>query len=343
MMTPSPQSPNGLSRYFGLVFVCVCLGSVGITETVYGGQAAPVLHPSLMPDLGSDLCAPHIRHEEKRYDIPTFLLYAIAIGESGRYLRGENRSVPWPWTVTAMGKSMYFPGPASAVSYVNGLQADGYTNIDVGCMQVNLRAHSAVFRSIEEAMDPKSNVAYAASFLNELRQRHKAWSKAVGYYHSATPHLNTRYRKKIATLWHDVAHKVSGDRALRRRLFYAAQKHKVPDRAKPVKDLARASTFFQDQVHGTGRLKQDTSHTFTRNMASTKNVGQTRSVEPAQSVEPNRTGQNKKAFSRSVTPSSRFKAPGVSKGMGLRDYLKFSGDQRRRSSRSVANETITIY
>ncbi|HCF18886.1 MAG TPA: hypothetical protein DEV96_12760, partial [Rhodospirillum rubrum] len=55
---------------------------------------------------------------------------------------------------------------------------------DVGCMQVNLRYHGGAFDSLEEAIDPAANVAYAASFLRRLFDDTNDWAEAVTAYHS---------------------------------------------------------------------------------------------------------------------------------------------------------------
>ncbi len=81
------------------------------------------------------------------------------------------------------------------------LSARGVRNIDVGCMQVNLRYHPDAFASIEAAFDPATNVAYAARYLMSLNQATRSWSQAIGRYHSATPERGLAYRRKVEKLW----------------------------------------------------------------------------------------------------------------------------------------------
>ena len=54
---------------------------------------------------------------------------------------------------------------------VRKLQRRGVRNIDVGCMQVNLRYHPKAFKSLGQAFDPRANAAYAAGFLRKLRDK----------------------------------------------------------------------------------------------------------------------------------------------------------------------------
>jgi Transglycosylase SLT domain len=151
--------------------------------------------------LAGDICTLAIYKAEQRYKVPHNLLQAISLAESGRFEAGLGRSTPWPWTVTNGGQGEYLPSRAAAIAYVKKLWAKGERNIDVGCMQVNLYAHPKAFTTLEQAFDPIENVNYAASFLASWQERQKNWSAAIGYYHSATPEFNLRYRQKVQRLW----------------------------------------------------------------------------------------------------------------------------------------------
>lgn len=146
-------------------------------------------------------CLPAIDAAARNGVVPHSVLSAIAQIESGRYDRILRRVTPWPWAVQAEGKSLYFNGKAEAVAGVKVLQERGVQNIDVGCMQINLLAHPRAFPSLDEALDPHANVAYAARFLTLLLQQHGTWEAAAGNYHSATPDLNAAYRARFNTAY----------------------------------------------------------------------------------------------------------------------------------------------
>jgi hypothetical protein len=112
----------------------------------------------------------------------------------------------WPWTVNANGEGRYFTTRDDAVGFVRELQRQGVQSIDVGCMQVNLRWHPSAFRSLEEAFDPAANVAYAAVFLEALRNAYGAegdagWIDAVGLYHSRDESRAAGYRRHVSAHW----------------------------------------------------------------------------------------------------------------------------------------------
>ena len=84
------------------------------------------------------------------------------------------------------------------------MRRDGVTNIDIGCMQINMGYHPDAFESLHDAFEPASNVAYAATFLNELRLSRRSWSRAVRFYHSSDTERQTYYGKKVYSAWRDI-------------------------------------------------------------------------------------------------------------------------------------------
>ncbi len=143
------------------------------------------------------LCREAVAAAEGLTGIPQHLMQAISLVESGIFRPEAGGRIAWPWTVMAQGRGRYFGSRQDAVNAVRGLLKAGVTNIDVGCMQINLQYHGLAFSSLQEAFDPVTNVAYAASFLLNLKDRHGNWDKAVRYYHSSTPARNQPYKKKV--------------------------------------------------------------------------------------------------------------------------------------------------
>ncbi|NQY82915.1 MAG: transglycosylase SLT domain-containing protein [Alphaproteobacteria bacterium] len=148
-----------------------------------------------------DLCAAAAFEAEKLLQIPTFLLQAIALTESGRWYKSEKHLKPWPWAVSAQKQSWYFPSKEAAVDHVQKLQQQKVTNIDVGCMQINLHYHGKIFKNLDETFNPINNVAYAGIFLSELYKMKTSWNQAVKFYHSANPQYNRRYIKVVYESW----------------------------------------------------------------------------------------------------------------------------------------------
>ncbi len=147
------------------------------------------------------LCARAINSAERTYRIPSQLLAAISLAESGRYSLARRATFAWPWTVRSGKFSRFLPTRAAAIDTVRRLQAKGIRNIDVGCMQVNLSYHPDAFADLRAAFDPAHNVYYAARFLTRLQRSKRSWSRAVGLYHSAQPAKSLPYRRRVMRLW----------------------------------------------------------------------------------------------------------------------------------------------
>jgi len=161
-----------------------------------GGLMAPAL---ALADRA--LCQSETARQESLMGIPKQLLHAISLVESGRWDTERRESFAWPWTVTAEGEGQYLPSKEAAKDEVRRLLANGVRNIDVGCMQVNLQAHPDAFATLDDAFDPKTNVAYAAHFLSDLFKDAGNWPTAGAYYHSQTPNLAKAYKDKLMSVW----------------------------------------------------------------------------------------------------------------------------------------------
>lgn len=158
---------------------------------------------------GARQCTQHFPIEEKKNNIPTHLLAAIATTESGRYHKGLGMSVPWPWTINVEGKGYHFNSKTEAIAQTQQFIASGKQSIDVGCMQVNLKHHPKAFANLNAAFDPATNVAYAAKFLRDNYGSLGDWIKATAAYHSRTAVHGQRYLGNIERNWNSIVGKVA--------------------------------------------------------------------------------------------------------------------------------------
>jgi hypothetical protein len=151
----------------------------------------------------SDRCGAIADRIERAEDIPPGLLQALALAESGRRDPAQGQ-LAWPWAVRAGAEGFYPPSKEAALATVEALRAAGRSNIDVGCMQINLAYHGDAFGSLEDAFEPAHNVAYGARFLKQLQQETGSWAKATGRYHSAERERGQAYRARVYRIWHDL-------------------------------------------------------------------------------------------------------------------------------------------
>jgi len=171
-----------------------------LTMALYGPHTSAAQSAQAIGN-ASKLCDTQTVRVEQEEGIPQHLLKAISLAETGRWNSQKKENFAWPWTVTALGQGNYFANKETALRYVRKLQGRGITNIDVGCMQINLYYHGDAFASVEHAIEPAANVAYAAEYLSGLYKTTGSWTKASGYYHSSTPERAVAYKMKVLKYW----------------------------------------------------------------------------------------------------------------------------------------------
>lgn len=129
--------------------------------------------------------------------LPSGLMAAVARVESGRAAADGTRRA-WPWTLNAGGEGSFHPTAAAALDRLAGLLADGRTNVDLGCMQLNWRWHGNAFPDAATMLDPVANTQYAAGFLHRLFAETGDWETAVALYHSRDPGRGEAYARRVA-------------------------------------------------------------------------------------------------------------------------------------------------
>ena len=162
--------------------------------------AAPATAAPPTPAM-DNLCRAGAEAAAKAAQLPAGLLTAISLRETGRWSARLKTSLTWPWTVTARGKGHYLASKGAAIAFVKRLRKSGISNIDVGCMQINLYYHADAFANLQDAFDPRRNAGYAADFLARLRDSHGGLAPAVARYHSGDPARGERYRAGVFELW----------------------------------------------------------------------------------------------------------------------------------------------
>lgn len=179
---------------FSFLLVSIC---VMINSAIYASADTETLPQREFLTEGT-LCAVAADKAGAEFGVGYDLLQTIAVVESGRFDKLHNQFVSWPWTVNANGKGYYYTSKEEAVAAVKNFQRQGITSIDVGCMQINLKYHGEAFDSVEDALNPETNVRYSAKFLRNLYNRNGYdWKKAAKRYHSGNWEQGEIYSKRL--------------------------------------------------------------------------------------------------------------------------------------------------
>ena len=148
------------------------------TAAILAGLASFAIPTTASAQTHAEQCAALINAAEVRYNIPTGLLMAIALTESG----GQNG--PDPHAMNIAGMTYIAPNVERMAAVIQRGYNTGQTSIDVGCMQINLKYHAHNFSSPYELLNSRVNVDYGARYLAELANETKSWRDAVMTYHN---------------------------------------------------------------------------------------------------------------------------------------------------------------
>ena len=147
----------------------------------------------------SNICENTIESVEIQTEIPKGLL--LGIGKAEAIRKTKNKFVIWPWTINHAGKSMFFDTKKQMRNYVFKNLKRNDLNMDVGCMQINIKWHKNNFKKISDMFEVNPNISYAASFLQQLKNKHGSWDNAIKHYHSSDPKKNKPYLIKVKSFW----------------------------------------------------------------------------------------------------------------------------------------------
>jgi len=127
--------------------------------------------------------------------IPSVVLFAVALQESGANLRGH--LIPWPWTLNVAGASYRYATRNDACAALHrALARVPSTRVDAGLGQINVGFHRVGQPC--ELLDPYRNLAITATILREHHDPGEDWLLAIGrYYRPAGGALAAHYRQRV--------------------------------------------------------------------------------------------------------------------------------------------------
>ena len=171
---------------------------VALVRTMRRRACLSVLGWLSMPSAAITLPPPAYQLAAHDAGVPSVVLFAVALQESGTRLQG--RLIPWPWTLNIAGSAYRYRTRASACRALRAaLPIVGATHVDVGLAQINLGYQRERFADPCDALDPYRNLDAAASILREQHIAGEDWLVAVGRYHRpAGGALAAHYRRQVA-------------------------------------------------------------------------------------------------------------------------------------------------
>jgi hypothetical protein len=116
-------------------------------------------------------------------DVPSEILYAIGLQESGTTLGGQRNYAPWPWVLNVNNEGRYFKSKEDARAALAREVERGNRNVAVGMLQIHLRYNGYRVDNPLTLLEPAVNLRVAAEVLRECGKSYRdTFSKVACYY-----------------------------------------------------------------------------------------------------------------------------------------------------------------
>ncbi len=148
------------------------------------------------PALAQDSCVTHAVEAEQKLNIPSGLLVAIALVESGQ------DGTPHPFAMSLQGRSYFARNVGDAAKHIRDHRGQLRSNTYVGCMQLSLASHQGQFRPVERIVEPRDNVFYAGQLLVRFHGEEGNWKTALARYNGGS---NRRAQAYVCKIWQNLS------------------------------------------------------------------------------------------------------------------------------------------
>ena len=143
-----------------------------------------------------------------KHKLDPYLLYSVALAESASG-RGDidNKMIsPWPWTLRTLSDRFYGMSKSEALSRMENMAEKSGEYIDVGLMQVSYYWHKDKVNSIEELLDPQTNLDVGAQVLKTaMRSAPNDLELGVGRYHNwKDQDLARNFGSRVIAIWKNI-------------------------------------------------------------------------------------------------------------------------------------------
>lgn len=136
-------------------------------------------------------CVTHAVEAEQKLGIPSGMLVAIALVESGQ------DGAPHPFAMSVQGRPYYARNVSDAARHLRDHRGQLRSNTYVGCMQLSVATHRGEFQPLEKIVEPRDNVFYAGQLLVRFHGEEGNWKTALTRYNGSSGRRAQAYVCKI--------------------------------------------------------------------------------------------------------------------------------------------------
>lgn len=135
----------------------------------------------------------------QEYELDPYLLYAIALKETGKYSAQRQSVTPRPYIITGHGMTTVRRKHDDAVKRLKERLSQGHDNLNIGVMQINTVWQKNKFSSPEELLDFKTNIRIGAKIIKQLLASPEPLVIKIGHYSSWNKEKAKKYGEHV--LW----------------------------------------------------------------------------------------------------------------------------------------------
>lgn len=125
-------------------------------------------------------CVTHAVEAEQKLGIPSGMLVAIALVESGQ------DGAPHPFAMSVQGRPYYARNVSDAARHLRDHRGQLRSNTYVGCMQLSVATYRGEFQPLEKIVEPRDNVFYAGQLLVRFHGEEGNWKTALTRYNGSS-------------------------------------------------------------------------------------------------------------------------------------------------------------
>jgi len=141
-------------------------------------------------------CVTHAVEAEQKLGIPSGMLVAIALVESGQ------DGAPHPFAMSVQGRPYYARNVSDAARHLRDHRGQLRSNTYVGCMQLSVASHRGEFQPLEKIVEPRDNVFYAGQLLVRFHGEEGNWKTALTRYNGSS---GRRAQAYVCKIWQSLA------------------------------------------------------------------------------------------------------------------------------------------
>ncbi|MFS2010114.1 transglycosylase SLT domain-containing protein [Azospirillum sp. CT11-132] len=141
--------------------------------------------------VSKESCVTHAVEAEQKLGIPSGMLVAIALVESGQ------DGTPHPFAMSVQGRPYYARNVSDAARHLRDHRGQLRSNTYVGCMQLSVATHRGEFQPLEKIVEPRDNVFYAGQLLVRFHGEEGNWKTALARYNGSSGRRAQAYVCKI--------------------------------------------------------------------------------------------------------------------------------------------------